>query len=62
MTGSITERHQLNTHTNGYVLFVKEVWLCSQPLGESLAALTHILINLKHMRREQIFLMIFFVQ
>lgn len=37
--------------TDGYILFIKEVRLCSQPLGESLAALTHILINLKQENR-----------
>lgn len=38
-------------YANGYILFIKEVRLCSQPLGESLAALTHILINLKTHRK-----------
>lgn len=42
-------------YVNGYILFIEEVRLCSQPLGESLAALTHILINLKHTEREVFF-------
>lgn len=42
-------------YANGYILFIKEVRLGSQPLGESLAALTHILINLKHTEREVFF-------
>lgn len=34
------------------ILFIKEEWLRSQSLGEGLAALTHILINLKYKKQK----------